>query len=257
MAESRLLEINGHGLEVSLQGHAGTTGIIFLHHGLGAAYSWKEQVQPMLDAGWQVLAYSRWGYGSSEARAGFSIPHFREDLDDLQALIDWAGFDRPVLVGHSDGGTISLIYAARNPQKVQALVTVAAHAYVEEKMVISIRALRDQYENSERFRRGMRRVHGEKAHAVFYGWLNGWLKAENRDWDIRHLLPAISCPALIAQGTEDEHALPQHAQDIAAAIPRGEIWLAEGANHMLPQEYAEPFNRRLLSFLEPIRAVRG
>ena len=66
---------------------------------------------------------------------------------------------------------------------------------------------------------------------------------------MRPLLAGISCPALVIQGEQDEHATPQHARDIAAAIPGAELWLLPGAGHMLPQEAAERFNPRLIEFL--------
>ena len=59
----------------------------------------------------------------------------------------------------------------------------------------------------------------------------------------------ISCPTLVIQGMQDEHASPEHAQDIAAAIPHSELWLVPDAEHMIPQDYAEEFNRRVLEFI--------
>jgi 3-oxoadipate enol-lactonase len=71
----------------------------------------------------------------------------------------------------------------------------------------------------------------------------------NLSWDIRPRLRNIRCRVLVVQGLEDEHATPQHARDLAGAIPAAELWLVPGAGHMLPREQPEVFNPRLLGFL--------
>jgi pimeloyl-ACP methyl ester carboxylesterase len=67
---------------------------------------------------------------------------------------------------------------------------------------------------------------------------------------MRPLLPKITSPTLVVQGEMDEHATPQHALDIANAIPNAELWVVPGEKHMFPQEEAETFNKRLIRFLE-------
>ena len=66
---------------------------------------------------------------------------------------------------------------------------------------------------------------------------------------MRPTINQIACPTLIVQGLDDEHATAQHARDIAAAIPGAELWLVPGAGHMLPQDFPEEFNQRMLKFL--------
>ena len=66
---------------------------------------------------------------------------------------------------------------------------------------------------------------------------------------MRPVINQIACPCLVVQGLEDEHATPQHARDMAAAIPDAELWLVPGAGHMLPQDFSEEFNQRMLKFL--------
>jgi pimeloyl-ACP methyl ester carboxylesterase len=227
--------------------------VVLLHHGLGSVRAWKGQIPALAAAGYRVIVYDRWGFGASSPRSGLPAPHFFEDLADLSALLEMLDAHRPALVGHSDGGTIALRYAAQAPGQVACLVAVAAHVYVEPKMKTGIEGVRRLYENDERFREGLRRAHIQKAGSVFETWFSGWVRPENLDWDLRPALGLIDCPALIVQGMEDEHATPQHAADIAAAmtnaIPQAELWLEPGAGHMLPQEWAEVFNQRLIQFL--------
>jgi pimeloyl-ACP methyl ester carboxylesterase len=244
------LRINGHDLYVEAEGEKEKPAVILLHHGLGAVNSWKSQIAFLSAMGFYTVAYDRWGYGKSSPRQALSLPYFEPDIDDLLVLLEMLGLQTAALVGHSDGGTIGLYFAAQYPQHVHCLVTVAAHIYVEPKMKPGIENLRIGFEQDKRLRVGLQRLHAGKAETVFYNWYNGWLKPEHLNWDMRPELQKITCPVLVVQGIEDEHATPQHARDITACIPGAELWLVPKARHMLPQEQAEEFNPRLVEFLK-------
>jgi pimeloyl-ACP methyl ester carboxylesterase len=184
------------------------------------------------------------------------MPYFEEDLADLECLLDRFHFQRAVLIGHSDGGKIAMYYAARCPQRVISLIVVATHIYVEAKMVPGIQGVLKNFEDDQRFREKLRRVHGEKAEAVFRGWYEGWTDPRNLSWDMRPILRQISCPTLVIQGLEDEHATPQHARDIAAAISGAELLLVPEAGHMLPQDFPQVFNPKMLDFLAQTAPIK-
>ena len=221
-----------------------------LHHGLGSSKSWRGQVPSLVQAGYQVIVYDRWGYGESDAREGLDIPSFSIDLKDLRSLLDQFEIQRAILVGHSDGGTISLYFAAQQPERVSCLVAVAAHVYIERKMENGIQGVQQAFKTDERFRTGLRYAHGDKYEVVFYNWFNNWYTPESVEWDMRPLLSQIRCPTLVVQGEEDEHATPQHAMDISGSIPDAELWLLPGARHMLPQENVAELNTKMLKFLK-------
>lgn len=241
--------MNAHNLYVEHFGPENGPVVVLLHHGLGSVRAWRGQVPALIEAGFRVVAYDRWGYGGSDARPGLDLPTFGTDLEDLRALLDNLGIQFTALVGHSDGGTIALYFAARHPQRVSCLVTVAAHIYVESKMEPGILDIKQSFEHDERFRMGMQYAHGEKYEAVFHNWFDGWHRIESLGWDMRPVLGQIRCPALIVQGEEDEHATPQHAKDIAGSIPGADLWLIPGAKHMSPQENKAEFNPKILQFL--------
>jgi pimeloyl-ACP methyl ester carboxylesterase len=222
---------------------------VLLHHGLGAVRSWRQQIPALAKAGYQVIAYDRWGFGRSDPRERYAIPGFQEDLADLKDLLEDLEIERAALVGHSDGGKVAIYYAAAFPQRVAALVLIATHAFIEPKMESGILGVREQFEQDARFRDQLARVHGDQAGTVFWGWFNGWANPANRGWDLRPRLREIACPAMVIQGVEDEHATPEHAMQIAAAILNAELWLVPEAGHMLPQEFPEALNARLLDFL--------
>jgi pimeloyl-ACP methyl ester carboxylesterase len=241
--------LNGRRLYYEVHGPAEGPPVVLLHHGLGAVESWEDTTPFLAEAGFRVLVYDRWGYGRSDSRPGIDIPAFREDQEDLLALLDWLEIEQAHLVGHSDGATIALRFAARHPERLCRLAAIAPHVYLEARMESGMAAVQEAYRENSRFQEGMRRLHGEMANSVFSNWYNGWLWPENRNWDMRPELKRIAYRVLVVQGCEDEHAEPKHARETAAHISGAELWLVEGAAHMLPQDLPELFNPRLLDFL--------
>jgi len=242
--------VNGHNIYYEQYGPKKGSVVVLLHHGLGSVKAWRGQTQVLAEAGYRVVAYDRWGYGRSDSRPGLDLPTFTSDLEDLNRLLDQMGIKTVSLVGHSDGGTIALYYAAQNPHRVCCLVTVAAHIYLEPGMETGCLDIKQTFEADEHFRTGMRYAHGDKFEKVFHNWFDGWHHPEFLRWDIRPTISRISCPALVVQGEEDEYASPQHAMDIAASIHGAELWLVPGARHMVPQENTVIFNARILQFLK-------
>jgi pimeloyl-ACP methyl ester carboxylesterase len=159
--------INGRHLNIETYGPDNGPPVVFLHHGLGSTLSWYGQIPMFVEAGYRVIVYDRWGYGQSEPRHYLNVPSFTDDLADLGETLECLNIEPSTLIGHSDGGTIAIYYAAQNPEKVTALVTVAAHIYLEPKMEPGILAIKTAFENDPRFRKGMQRAHGEKFESVF------------------------------------------------------------------------------------------
>jgi pimeloyl-ACP methyl ester carboxylesterase len=241
--------INGHNIYVETHGPEDGHPVVLLHHGLGSTFSWREQVPALVEAGYRVVAYDRWGYGRSDPRPALGTPTFTVDFNDLLEILEIFNIQRASMIGHSDGGTIALYYASQSPRRVTKLVTVAAHIYLEDKMGPGIQAVRKNFEQDQRFREGLQRVHGEKFEAVFNNCYEGWHKPECLEWDMRPLLTQVTCPALVIQGEDDEHATPQHAVDLVEAIPKADLWLVPDGRHMLPQEMPEVINPKVLEFL--------
>ena len=69
----------------------------------------------------------------------------REAAEVVPRVLDAAGIERAVLFGHSDGGSIALLAAARWPARVVALALEAPHVFVEDLSVASIAAIRERY----------------------------------------------------------------------------------------------------------------
>lgn len=179
--------------------------LVFLHEGLGSRELWRGFPQAVWDAtGRRSLVYSRHGYGrSSTVLAPRSVDYMhREAREVLPTLLAALGYERPVLIGHSDGASIALIHAGDGAQ-LSGLVALAPHVIVEDRSIEGIKAAREAYLTTDLPER-MARYHRD-SDATFWGWNRVWLSPEFRDWDITDLLPGVQCPVLMIQGEDDEY----------------------------------------------------
>jgi len=204
--------------------------IVFLHEGLGSVSMWKDFPQRVCEAaGCRGLVYSRYGYGQSTARPlreawPVDFMH-REAHEVLPALFEVLGVnahhDKPVLFGHSDGGSIALLYAARYPDRAAGVVAAAPHIFVEDISVASIAQARQAYLESDlRARLGR---HHQDVDSAFWGWNDIWLKPDFRAWNIEHELNRITCPVLAIQGMDDEYGTLEQVRGIRRRAPQTEL----------------------------------
>lgn len=198
--------------------------IIFLHEGLGSISMWRDwPAQVCAAMGCRGLVYSRYGYGNSSPRPtdetrGDDYLHVQA-FDALPALMDALGLEeeRPILFGHSDGGSIALLHAAMFPDKALAIAVAAPHIFVEDITVEGIRKARDVYRSTE-FPARLARHHID-GDSVFWAWNDTWLTPSFRQWNIEAFLDDIQCPVLAIQGIDDEYGSLEQIRGIAKRVP--------------------------------------
>lgn len=210
------------------------TVLVFLHEGLGSIALWRDFPQALCSLlCMRGLVYSRPGYGGSTPRA--THQHWPADYLHVQAtellpaLLAKLGISQPLLFGHSDGASIALIYAAMFPRKLQALIALAPHTFVEPLAISSIAAARQAYQFSG-LRTRLARFHAD-VDSAFYGWNNVWLSAAFASFDVRHLLSSITCPLLVVQGDADEYGSLAQVQVLALSAPHAQVCVLSGAGH--------------------------
>ena len=194
--------------------------LVFLHEGLGCAALWRDFPDRVAaETGAGTLVYSRLGYGGSSPGPGGAFPldyvHV-EAKRRLPALLAALGIERPVLVGHSDGGSIALIHAGAFPAAVAGLVLMAPHVFVEECSVRAIEEARRAFHEGGLDRR-LARWHRDAAR-TFDAWNLAWLDPRFRDWNIESCLPKIAAPLLAFQGEADPYGTRAQTDRIAAQL---------------------------------------
>lgn len=201
------LVIQGHSLEVRrIPARApNLPELVFLHEGLGSVSHWKSfPARVAAETGCGVTIYSRYGAGNSDVLIGDRTVRYMHDegLLVLPELLSKLELKKPILVGHSDGGSIALIYAGSR-ENVRGLILLAPHVFVEDLSVASIAEAKVKYETTN-LREKLARHHRD-VDRTFWGWNNIWLHPDFRRWNIEEYLPRISCPILCIQGKEDQY----------------------------------------------------
>jgi len=206
--------------------------LVFLHEGLGSVAMWRDFPARVAHAvHCDAVVYSRYGHGNSDPLAEPRNVRYMHDeaLIALPEILDRLCIDRPILIGHSDGGSIALIHAGAGTRRVRAVVTLAAHVLVEDISVASIAAAKGTFETKD-LRTKLAKYHAD-ADSVFWGWNHIWLAPEFRRWNIEEYLPRIACPVLAIQGLDDEFGTMEQMRRIGAAIPDVELLELEACGH--------------------------
>ena len=252
------LEVLGRKLEcLHLDGDTTRPTLVLLHEGLGCVALWRDFPQRLAaTTGCAVFAYSRFGYGGSDAEPlPWPLDYMqREGRDVLPRLLAAAGINDCVLVGHSDGASIALVHAATSGRaKVRGVVVMAPHVFAEDCGLESIAAVRGQYETGLRER--LAKYHGANVDCAFRGWSESWLHPDFRQWKLEGFLPQVTAPVLQIQGVDDQYGTAAQLQAIAAGVSGPcETHLLEDCRHAPQFEQPERTLALIQGFIDGIFA---
>ena len=234
--------------------------LVFLHEGLGSVAAWKDFPQRLCGAaGCRGLMYSRPGYGRSTPRApgetwASDFMH-RQAHEVLPALLAALAIDAavrpPWLVGHSDGGSIALLYAARHPRALAGAIVLAPHIVVEPVSLASIEQARIAYAQTD-LRERLARYHADPDSA-FHGWNRAWLDPAFAHWSIEAELDAITCPLLAIQGVDDEYGTLEQIRGIARRVADTRLLELERCGHSPQRDRPEAVIAAAVAFLREAR----
>jgi pimeloyl-ACP methyl ester carboxylesterase len=180
--------------------------IVMLHEGLGSVALWKDFPQLLATrTGCGILVYSRYGLGNSERlmeKRPVEFMHHEGEVV-LPELLDKLNITRPIVLGHSDGGSIAIIFAGKYLDRPRALILEAPHVFVENLSVASIAQAKVAYLTTD-LPQKLARYH-QHVDATFWGWNDIWLDPAFRGWNIEASLPGVTAPVLAIQGADDEY----------------------------------------------------
>ncbi|HEX3486185.1 MAG TPA: alpha/beta fold hydrolase [Micropepsaceae bacterium] len=259
-ANSGIATLAGTRLAYWDTGGSGET-IVLLHPATGSADSWVHQQPVFAKAGYRLIAYSRRGYGGSDA-----VPknYPGTAAGDLDALLDFLAVKKFHLVGSAAGGGLAVDYALSHSQRLLSLVVACAIGGVEdedyaariaslrpkgfEDMPASFRELSPSYRVSN--------PEGADAWAALErtavtGNRHGQKPLNQVTWA---RLATLRLPTLIIGGDADLYMPPPMLRTFAAHIPGAELVIVPEAGHSLYWEQPDIFNRAVLDFLGKRRA---
>jgi pimeloyl-ACP methyl ester carboxylesterase len=221
--------------------------VILLHGGLGHSGNWGYQVSAFVDQGRRVVVIDSRGHGRSTR----DERPYSYDLmaADVLAVMDALSLKRPALVGWSDGATISLLLALREPARVAGVFFFACN--------MDPSGVRP-FEATSALKRCFAR------HGLDYAALSttpkgfeGFVDAVSLMMNTQHKtsaaeLAAIRVPVVVAQSASDEFIKLEHAEYLARTIPGAELLVLEGVTHFAPLQRPGVFNAAVLAFLDRV-----
>lgn len=222
--KKQTLQVNGQSLEYQWHGNpeSGKPVLVLLHEGLGCIAMWRDFPERMAEnTGCPVFVYSRQGYGGStpfEQDLGVDFMHHEGEVT-LPALLDAAGIERTILVGHSDGASIALIHTGQQTDdRIVGLVLLAPHLFVEPETLVGIRQAKQMFETAD-LARGLSRYHFEHTADTFNRWCGIWLDPQFKTWNIESSLSGIHVPLLALMGETDQYGTLAQIDTIKRVLP--------------------------------------
>ncbi len=200
----------------------------------------------------RLIIVDRRGAGLSDRFSPEDLPPLEDLADDLEVVLDAVGSERAALFGAEDGGMICCMFAARRPERTEALIVFG----------MSTGSREDRPDPTEYLRELMERVDASWGTPEFARWdlsvsnptrlddelLVEWLTVAQRlaaspstakaflelylRTDIRGLLPAISVPTLVLHRLEDRLSEIEYALDGWSVVPGAKLVQLEGDDHL-------------------------
>jgi len=247
--------IHIHGLKLEYRDFPATADgrptLLLLHEGLGCVGMWRHFPEKLAAAtGCRLIVWSRAGYGGSQAYPEPRTPRYmhREGEEMLPALVAALGIERPLLIGHSDGGSIALIFAGAFPEVPLGVAVMAPHEFVEEVTLAGIGEARTAWQTTDMPKK-LARYHHEQTERVFFDWNDTWLAPAFRDWNIEACLPQIRCPVLAIQGADDEYATMRQIDVIAERVPGTQLLKLANCGHSPHRDQEDAVLAALAAFV--------
>ena len=182
---------------------------------------WRDFPQKLAEAtGCSAFVYSRAGYGSSEPKPlPWPVRYMHDEAIVLGRVLEDNNIRDAILVGHSDGASIAIIYAAT--ARPRGMILEAPHVFAESGGLASIAAMTKLYETTD-LRAKLERYHGANVDNAFRGWNDVWLHPDFVKWNIEEFLPRIDAPLLLVQGEDDEYGTWKQIEAIERQV-RGPV----------------------------------
>ena len=249
---SDLIEVRGRRIEAQRIGPLDGPTLVLLHEGLGSLGLWRDFPGMLADAtGLGAFVYSRAGYGRSDPRPlPLPVRYMHDEAELLPEILGAAGIGDPILVGHSDGASIAIIYAGLG-HPARALLLEAPHVFTEDSGLASIARMRELYRTTD-LRAKLSRWHRDVDDA-FLGWNGAWLNPDFRDWNLEEYLPRIAAPILIVQGKDDEYGTERQIKAVRrGAAGSTEVVLLPDCGHSPHRDKPEQTLRAMADFVKKV-----
>ncbi len=218
--------------------------VILLHGGLGHSGNWGHQIPSLLANGYRVLLIDSRGHGRSTRD---SRPYSYDLMAaDVLAVMDALSLEQASLIGWSDGACISLVLAAKTPDRIRAVFFFACNMNPEGLKPFESTPVIDRC--FSRHTRDYAELSATPNDFREFVQAVSEMQRTQPNYSARDLAE-IRVPVTIALGEHDEFIRREHAEWLARTLPTAQFLLLEGVSHFAPLQRPGQFNQALLSFL--------
>jgi pimeloyl-ACP methyl ester carboxylesterase/class 3 adenylate cyclase len=203
----------------------------------------------------RLILFDKRGTGLSDRITG--IPDLETRMDDVRAVMDAAESKRAAVVGVSEGGPMTALFAATYPERTAAAVLYGTHPSTLSRDDFPWGAAPEEIDEviEERIRHWGEREYLEENLTDGFGpsfagdeevcrwWRRllltstnlgavNQLSRMNAELDVRHVLPSIRVPTLVLHRTDDDSPVVDSGRYLAERIPGAEFVELEGRDHI-------------------------
>jgi len=232
--KTKVLNRNGVDLSVVVEEPDKPTGLVFICHGLGG---FKEQVhiramaEELLRHGLIVVTYDA-ANTIGESGGDMQNATLTSYFEDLEDVANWSKNQKwhqaPFMVGgHSLGGAASILYAAKYPDKIKAVIPVSAFTGIDFKE--TLKSFSPDVEEWKRKGYMLQESHSKPGVYKKIGWD---FVEDGQKYDLRTNASKVVCPALLITGSEDQLCSPEQEQKVADRLSGPyELKVIKGMGH--------------------------
>jgi len=244
--------VNVHGTDLYYEDHGRGEPLVLLHNGLGSTKSFTKQM-PEFSRSYRVVTYDRRGYGRSTHAASLKKGWLEESVNELSRFLEEIKVDRAHLCGICVGGAIVLLFAAKNPSRVDRITVAGTCCFGEAEN--SLRALKfypDPDQLPPVWLRELAEHHGDAYGRDLYRVFHQAIREENgypfNEYNLRPILPQVNSPVLVIHGGRDNLFTLEQAFTMHKLLRKARLCIIPSCGHLPNEEKPEEFNREALGF---------
>lgn len=255
---------------------AGEGPVVLLVHGLGTSLiTWYRNIDPLVEAGYRVIALDLPGHGDSDKPRDMSYDPEAAPIF-LKGFLEALGVERATVVGSSAGGLLVAMFALAHPEMVEKLVLVASGGLGYEVSwflrIVSVPGLGELLYQPRLHRTAdiakflfhqpppfldevmpemqrVRNLPGSRFAALRAIRSSINLLGLRKQRHILHRLKRLPAPLMIVWGQEDVIIPVSHAASVMEELPQSVVHIISECGHWPHMEKSEEFNGHLLRFL--------
>jgi len=249
-------QINGMKIYYEIHGSGDT--IVLLHHGFGCTKIWKDIYPSLAEKGYRVVMYDRRGYGQSERGADFEEFYisdtFRsESVKELAMLKELLNIDSFHIIGQCEGGVVGIDYAVMYPHHITTIVVSSTQCYSKMSMPeLNNLKFPNPFQDLEpEIKKKLVHWHGEEHAESFFNQFRKYGGAYGtRFFDLRDLLPSVTCPALVLYPDRSFIFDVEQAVAFYRCLPNGELAILPNCGHNTYDHQPKEYISCVLNFLK-------